>query len=228
MQGMRPQTRQADVIQRCLDTDRLDIHVSMPGRVRSYDRSKQTAEIELLLREVVPSAEDETPDTVREYPILPNVPVAYFKVGTFAIHADLSQGDPVWVIFSEADFNAWRATGEISDPGLGERHGLSGAWCWPGAFAQSGTNPDASANPTIGKIGGPRLTWNGSTIEAGGSQDLALKNPTDAQLAAIVADLATIATALGTKQTGTSTPPTLTAAGVRSGNPIGSTVLKGA
>lgn len=214
------------MIRRVLETDRLDVHVSLPGRVRSYDASKQTAEIELLLREVVPAAEDEDEDTVRSYPILPSVPVAYFKTGSFAIHASLAAGDAVWVMFCEADFNAWRASGEISDPGVSTRHGLSGAWCFPGAFAQNATNPDAGSNPTIGKIGGPTLTWAGSEIQAGGTQELALKNPTDAQLGAVAADLATIQTAVNAIASGAI--PTLAITTARPANPIASTVLKGA
>lgn len=171
----------------------------MPGKVRSYNQPDQTAEIELLVQRVVPSNDDDEPDAVTDYPILPAVPHACLRGAGYFIHIPVRPGDTVTVYFSESDLNEWRRTADVADPGVSTRHGLSGAYFVPGIHALGHelggddigtTGPETPPHMTIGLEGGPIIRIKSSTIEAGGVDALA-------KWAGLEAHLTAIQTALG-------------------------------
>lgn len=189
-----PTPDSAETMRRVLEQERAEIHVALPGRVRSYDQAAQTAEIELEIKRVMPSGDDDEPDIVDEYPILPAVPVLCLRGSGFFMHFPQRAGDKVTVLFCEADLNEWRRTGVLSDPGVSTRHGLSGAVCIPGIHHQR--NPLGSADIgapsfdsppylTLGLEGGPIIRIDGSTIQAGGGDALARWAGVEAHLDAI-------------------------------------------
>lgn len=228
---MERTARQAEILRRVLESDRLDLHVALPGRIRSYDRASGTAEVEIQVRRVLPSGDETVADATEDYPILPGVPVLFPRAtgsgGYLAIR--LAAGDHVWVMFSEADLGQWRATGEVSDPGLATRHGLSGAVAIPGLHHRGNPNADApaEADVAIGVEGGTAIEVYPGQINVGGSQTLALSSPLGSILNAIVTDLGTLAgliTGLG----GVVPPSFPTAATVQSANPIDTSTTRGA
>lgn len=198
---MRSSPSTPEAFRRVLEADRGEIHTALPGRVRSYDANAQTAEIVLEVRQVRPGADDDDPDDVGEYPILPSVPVLCLRGGGFFAHFPLAEGDKVLVLFSESDLNEWRRTGRTADPGIATRHGLSGAVCIPGIHWRG--NPLASADVgdeprlTIGREGGAQIQISEAQINVGGSAPLAVGADVKAHLQAIAASLDTIATAAG-------------------------------
>lgn len=223
-------TRQAETLRRVLESFAVDLHVSLPGKVRSYDAATQTAEIEIQVRRVIPAAEDTDEDTVEAYPILPSVPVLWPRVqGAGFLHMKLAAGATVLVLFSEADLGQWRATGEVSDPGLSTRHGLSGGVVLPGLHWRGNPNEDAAgseAEVMLGVEGGTAIEVFESQINAGGSDTLAKGAETDAQLSAIAADLETIRLAVNAIATGAI--PSITITTTRPANPIETSTLRGA
>ena len=225
----RAATRQTEVLRRVLEAHASDLHTGVPGRVRSYDRDTQTAEIEVLVRRVLPAGDDDDPDTIEDYPILPSVPVLWPRGGGYFLHAPLAAGDHVYVLFAECDLNAYRTTGQVSDPGVGTRHGLSGAVAVPGMFWRGDPLTDVSsveAGMRLGLEGGPRIEIKVDAIEAGGNQALAKSSPVDAVNQAIATDLAAIAAFLNTTFGGGTI--TLTVATAIASNPIATTTLRGA
>jgi hypothetical protein len=217
---------QAETVRRVLEQDRADLHVCLPGKVRSYNQEAQTAEIELGIRRVVPAPDDDDPDDVRDYPILPAVPVLCLSGGGYFAHFPLSVGDRVLVLFAESDLNEWRRTGDTCDPGLSTRHGLSGAVCIPGIHYQGNalSIEDTGAEPrlTIGRVGGPQIHVNESQIECGGTLSLALGNDVRAHLTKISADLVTVFAAA------TAGTPTYNYVTEIAANPINTDTVKGA
>ncbi len=222
MESLR--ARQAEVLRRVLESERVDLHTGLPGKIRSYDPDSGTAEIEIQIRRVLPSGDDTVEDQTEELPILPGVPVLLPRATATGgyLSIEMGEGDGVWILFSEADLNQWRATGEVSDPGVSTRHGLSGAFAVPGAFWR-GNHRNAGSGVRLGIADGPEVKIEGSTIEAGGANALALAADVKAHLSAISAALATIAGLLSPPATSSYVYATVLAA-----SPIETSVTKGA
>lgn len=140
-----------------------ELHISMPGRVKSYDAAKQTAEIVPCIRGTIPDGDGNT--LHEELPVLPNVPIAWPRGGGFYMHFPLAVGDHVWLVFNTTSFAQWRATGEVSDPGDLRRGTISYPWAYPGAApdAQRFTDAPASGQAVLGggvfRVGGPGATF---------------------------------------------------------------------
>ena len=214
--------RQAHVLRRALERDRVDLHTGMPGRVRSFSVERQTIEVELGLRCVIPSGDEDEADTLEDYPILPEVPVCFPAGGGFRISWPLEAGDYVWVMFGEGDLSRWRETGEPSDPGVATRHGLSGAVAYPGIHPRGGANGSATGDSLrIEREGGPVLEITGSEVRAGGTAELGLAADIKAHLQAIDTALTTIGTAAGASSS-------YVYATVLAASPIATTTTKGA
>jgi hypothetical protein len=195
---MRARTT-AETLRQVVDSFGLDLHVALPGTIRSYDAESQTAEIELGTQRVIPAAdEDEDDDTAETLPILPSVPVIWPSGGGHFIHWPLSAGDTVLVVFCETDLNAWRESGGVADPGVATRHGLSGGVALPGLRTRG--NPIGAADGTYGRLGldgGVVIEFRSGEIRVGGAQALAQSAQVETHLAAIKVALDTIATAAG-------------------------------
>lgn len=215
-------SRQADTLRRVIDAALLDVHTALPGRVRSYDAATQTADVVLGARRVVPAAdEDQDEDTAEDLPVLVAVPVIWPRGGGYRIHAPLSAGDGVLVIFPEASIDRWLDSGDAADPALPTRHGIDGAIAIPGLGFRGGRISSAPTDGiVIGQDGGPDLKVTGSEVQAGGSLALAEAADVKAHLAAISAAIATLATA-------TSTSPGYVYLTTLGTNPIDTTITKG-
>lgn len=217
-------TRQADVTRAILGAELRDVHTALPGRVRSYDASAQTADVVLGARRVVPAAdEDVDEDTSEEYPILVAVPVVWPHGGGYRLHAPLAAGDGVLVVFPESSIDRWLDSGDAGDPAVTTRHGLDGAIAIPGLGFRGGRISSAPTDGlVIGKDGGPDVKITSSEVQAGGSLALAEADDVKAHLAAISAALNTIA--------GLLVPPSTSSyvyATVLATNPIATSITKG-
>src|SRR3954462_1232005 len=87
-----------------------ELHICIPGRVKSYDATKQVADVISCVRGTIANAEGET--LHEELPVIPNVPVSWPSGGGYYLHLPLAAGDHVWLVFNEASIAQWRATGE--------------------------------------------------------------------------------------------------------------------
>uniref|UniRef100_A0A6M3KTK7 Phage protein Gp138 N-terminal domain-containing protein n=1 Tax=viral metagenome TaxID=1070528 RepID=A0A6M3KTK7_9ZZZZ len=90
------------------------VHVSLPGRVISYDQATQTAAVQPILR-----ARFETPDGEAEayrLPVLNRVPVLFPQGGGCSITWPLTSGDDVLLVISERSLAEWKAndSGDVS------------------------------------------------------------------------------------------------------------------
>lgn len=220
--------RQAEALRRVLDYDRLDLHTAAPGIFRSYDRDKQTADVLIGTRRVVPAPDDDSEDQTEEFPILPAVPVVWPFTSSYFLHLPITPGDGCLIVFCESDINAWRAgTGGSVDPALATRHALSGAVAIPGLSWRSrtfspGTDPTGAE---FGSVSGARLLVTASEVRAGGSNALAKSTETGNIFQGIAADILAIANFINGIAPGTVTNQTATALAA---NAIATTVTKGA
>lgn len=188
-------SRQADTLRRVIDAALLDVHTALPGRVRSYDASTQTADVVLGARRVVPAAdEDQDEDTAENLPVLVAVPVIWPRGGGYRMHAPLAAGDGVLVIFPEASIDRWLDSGDAADPALPTRHGIDGAIAIPGLGFRGGRIGSAPTDGiVIGQDGGPDVKITGSEVQAGGSLALAEAADVKAHLQAIESALTAVA-----------------------------------
>jgi len=185
-----------ETIRRIIDSRMIDLHTALPGRVKSYDATKQVADIELMITRQVPTGGTEDADVVETIPVLPSVPVLFISAGSFFISVPLQENDPVLVIFCERDINHYRATGNVGDPSTPQTHGLNGAVCIPCNFGQyTNTIQDVSSTDMVlGKDSGTaNITITASTIEVGGSTDAAaLASKVNAELTKISTTLSSL------------------------------------
>jgi len=166
----------AETLRRVLDARLSDLHTALPGRVRSYDSTSQTADIEPMIKRGVPTGGEEDEVVLETLPVLPSVPILFPSGGQCFVTFPLAVGDPVLLVFSERDTSHYRATGAVSDPGVPTMHGLSGAVAIPCAFgprsaAMSGVS---STDLVVGRANGlANITVKSGTTEVGGSSDSA-------------------------------------------------------
>lgn len=123
----------ADVIQDAMKGLLKDTHTSMPGRVISYDRTKQLAQIQPSLKRRYKDGR------VINLPIIQNVPVLFQGNGAVRTHFDLVPGDYVLLLFSERSIDKWQVSGGEVLPGDRRMHHLSDAICIPGIRPNSET-----------------------------------------------------------------------------------------
>jgi hypothetical protein len=222
----------AETLRRVLESTLQDVHTALPGVVRSYDAGTQTAEIELGVQRVR-AAEDEDveEDAPEALPILQGVPVLWPRGGGYFLHWPLTAGDSVGVVFSESDMNAWRESGGVVDPGVGTRHGLSGALALPGLFPRGSTIGSADGTDgRAGKDGGPYIGFKTSTIEVGGATSLVEDPNLDAHLDAVASALDAIAARISAEHGGAVIDPnygSAARAALLASNPYATSVTKG-
>lgn len=101
-----------------------DVHTSLPGIVKSYSATSQTATVQ-------PAIQREIDGEYETLPQIPNVPVVWPAAGGFAIVFPLVPGDSVWLMFSESAWAQYRSSGQVSRPGDLTRHSLSYPVAYP-------------------------------------------------------------------------------------------------
>jgi hypothetical protein len=185
----------AETLRRVLDSRLTDLHTALPGRVRSYDVSTQTADVEPMIKRGVPTGGEEDAIDLETLPVLPSVPVLFPTGGNCFVTFPLAVGDPVLIVFCERDTNHFRATGAVSDPGVPTMHGLGGAVAIPCAIGpRSAALPGVSSTDMVlGRVNGlANVTIKAAAVEVGGATDSAVLD------SLIQAELVKIATAFST------------------------------
>lgn len=162
------------------------VRTTYPGYVVSYDRTMQTADVQ-----IIPRMRRRDPDTdavtfVR-VPVIPNVPVRFDSGTGWSFVGDLSAGDPVVVHVCACSIDEWRQTGRNdTEPQVPRR------WDFTDAFAEPGGRPNADPLPSSAYAAGAAVLRS-SDVRLGSS------SATDfVALASLVsANFTALATALG-------------------------------
>lgn len=147
----------AEVLRTAIDNRLEDLHVALPGKVESYDKSKQVADIKpLIQRNFVTS---EGTDVVEALPVIPQVPVVFPRAGDFFISLPIKPGDLVTLLFCERSIDKYtQGNGEDTDPVDLRKHALIDAVAFPGFYPFNKSLADAHAdNIVIGKDSGAQI-----------------------------------------------------------------------
>jgi hypothetical protein len=105
------------------------VHTAFPAKVTAYDAAKQTVEVQPQIRRWL--LEDDGTLVHEDLPVLVGIPVAFPRGGGFHMSFPLAAGDFVLVICSDHPTVAWRTSGDVSNAGIAERHGLNGCFALP-------------------------------------------------------------------------------------------------
>ncbi len=211
------QPTDVEIIRTAIRNRLADVRTSVPAIVKSYDVAAQTCTCELAVR--IPTS-DGTPE---QAPELQDVPVVWPRGGGYFCAMPLEQGDAGLLVFCEADFSAWRESGEVSDASQERRHGMYGYFL-PGGCASGNEIAAAEAGKlVIGKDGGPVIKVDASGIELGASAAsfAARADVIDANIAAIKSWLAS-----HTHPTAGTGPPSVAALPPPTTNPTACTKVK--
>jgi hypothetical protein len=127
----------AEVIRAALEAKLLELHTSLPARVKSYNSALQTVDAVPVIKRAIRRRDGSVAH--ESLPVIHNVPVMWHEGGGFSMQLPLSAGDHVWLIFSEAATAQWRATGQVSEPGDLRRHDLSYAAAIPAGHPVAGS-----------------------------------------------------------------------------------------
>lgn len=139
----------AELIHMVIDSRLIDVHVSLPAKVESYDASTQTVSVTPMINRMVPDG-DTPPNYVSEkLPKLADVPVAQPRGGGFFAAFPLQAGDYGMLVFAERNMGTYRSTGNQSDPGDLTMHGLSGAYFVPAVAPDSKALSNAHATNLV-------------------------------------------------------------------------------
>ncbi len=116
---------------------KLDVFRSIncvkPGRVQSFDRTKKTASVQILLKRILPGGQ------TSDYPVLVDCPVVTLQGGGGSIQFPIEAGDQGLLFFCDRNIDAWFKTGSAAPPLDGRSHDISDG------FFLCGVNSLASA-----------------------------------------------------------------------------------
>lgn len=116
----------AKLLQMSIDSKLCDVHTSLPGIVKSYDRATQTAKIQPSLKRRY------TDGRIVDLPIINKVPIMFPRSKGKFIHFDLEPGDEVTLIFSERSLDNWKEKGGLISPDDPRKFHISDAKAYPG------------------------------------------------------------------------------------------------
>ena len=116
-----------------LDDFAADMRVMIPGIVKSFDVAKQTATVQISIRERVNLNGVLSWETL---PLLVDVNVGMFRAGGYVITFPVNEGDEGLVFFADACIDAWWQSGGIQNQMDKRRHDLSDGFFIPLTWSQ--------------------------------------------------------------------------------------------
>ena len=153
---------QTELLEQAKNNAMMDVRVSMPARIVSFDPATKTASVEIGLKMV------NADDTQSEYPPLVDCPCLFTRGGGFHLVHPYKAGDKGIVLFSDRCFDGWFQAGQVAPPMDFRVHSMSDAYFIGGADCLDNVSPIVSDAMFIGKDDNSA----GVTIKASGDIDL--------------------------------------------------------
>ncbi len=114
----------AKILELAIEKRLLDLHVSIPAAIESYDGVK--ANVRPLLKRELRDGTD------FEFPVITNVPVIWPRTAGAELHMPLAAGDTGTLLFAERSLDTWLIQGGCINPKDFRKHDLSDAQFIPG------------------------------------------------------------------------------------------------
>ena len=146
-----------DIIRAAMHYKAVETRNALPGRVKSYDASKNLAEIEVCIN---PTIRKDGGDEVEVLGVIKNVPIEWMSGGGYFFAFPLNQGDEVKITFHDFSLDQWIEKGGVVTVKDQHTHHLSDASAYPGMRAKPKALPNGhSSKLIIGKIDNPSLQF---------------------------------------------------------------------
>ena len=129
------------------------LRVCVPAQVISYDGTKRTASLQVLLKRTLPDGR-----TVADYPRLDEVPVYTPQGGGAYLQFPVAANDQGILLFADRNIRAWLANGSAAPLPTLRMHSLSDGIFIPGLNALNSAIPNTPTNKVL-------LSYQGSTLE---------------------------------------------------------------
>jgi hypothetical protein len=121
--------RLGEVLAVAIEEGKADVHTSMPGKIVKYNKIKQTADIQPMLKSDIRYVDGIQTETL---PVLPDVPILFPRSTDFFITFPLKKGDFVLLLFCERSIEKYMdSTGQVTDPTYRHMHDYSDAVALP-------------------------------------------------------------------------------------------------
>lgn len=145
-----------DAIRVAIRTALLNVHTALPGIVKAFDKTSQTATVQ-------PALQSEYVDLgVMTLPLIPKVPVLFLGGGGYVQTFPVAEGDECLLVFSERAIDGWFQNGGVSPPSDDRVHDLTDG------FAIVGFRSMANALQDFEDGGAAFLVPDGGTLYLGG------------------------------------------------------------
>ncbi|MBR2799808.1 MAG: hypothetical protein IKE04_02810 [Oscillospiraceae bacterium] len=163
---MRRQTSAGEILQAPAESLRLfgeslaaGIRTALPGIIRSYDKTTQTAVIQPAVMETLDG-------TAQPLPLLQDVPVFFMGGASHAVTGKVSPGDECLVVFADTAIDAWQRSGGVQPAVTPRRHSLSDGFALVGFRSRPNALPP-EAFPESTLPGAAEEAWAVKTLVDG-------------------------------------------------------------
>ena len=136
---------QTELLEQAKENAMMDVRVSMPARIVSFDPATKTAQVEICLQMV------DDDDAAVDYPPLTDCPCLFTRGGGFHVVHPYSAGDSGLVLFSDRCLDGWFESGKSAPPMDFRVHSMSDAYFIGGADHLENVSPIVSGAMFIGK-----------------------------------------------------------------------------
>jgi hypothetical protein len=110
-----------------------DLRVAVPGIVQAFDAAKQTAAVQIAIREQVRTL---TGPQSMAIAVIHEVPVVLPRAGGFSLTLPVQAGNECLLVFSDMCIDLWWARGGVQDQLERRRHDLADCFCVLGPWSQ--------------------------------------------------------------------------------------------
>lgn len=142
----------SDIVRAANDSQRLDIHTALPGRVAAFNAADNTVTVEPMVKQVMRDG------NTLDLPPLVDVPVQFPRGGGFVFTVPIAAGDEGLIVFSERCIDGWFVSGGKSAPLDARLHDYSDGFFLPGLSSKP------NAVPSVFLQGASMQTLDGSTF----------------------------------------------------------------
>jgi hypothetical protein len=130
------------------------LNVCFPGEIQSFDGTKKTAVVRVMLKRILR-------DKIVSYPQLVDVPIFTLQGGGGAVYLPVQSGDPCLVLFADRCIDAWYTTGSEAAPTTQRCHDIADGIAFVGISSLVSPLADYPANEARMTYGGARLALKG-------------------------------------------------------------------
>jgi len=167
-------TNLSEFMEEFYEKNSLDLRVSMPGRVETYDNVTQKASIQPLFSVRYKMA----PDKIFDLPVINDVPVQWHSasIGLAYMHLPLKPGDLGMLIFADRSLDKYLSSIvnennliTPANPNKIRHHDLADGWFIPGVLPFNVALPDTDPNDLV-------IRNNKMRVELGDDGTIAFRN----------------------------------------------------